>query len=149
MTRRCDRQGGLAEKFGGIGQSVAREGAGMPQTLVVAASMLAGSHGAMDHDAPVRLTIGIAAFRAIAAAVTEAEIGGEVPSVTISQLRPDLELMEGAIGVELTIGDGPDRRRQMWIVAGAGEVVAHLEDSRAEAAGGDDDEERDADDGDG
>lgn len=103
----------------------------------------------MDHDAPVRLTIGIAAFRAIAAAVTEAEIGGEVPSVTISQLRPDLELMEGAIGVELTIGDGPDRRRQMWIVAGAGEVVAHLEDSRAEAAGGDDDEERDADDGDG
>ena len=68
------------------------KGQGMPQTLVVAASMLAGSHGAMDHDAPVRLTIGIAAFRAIAAAVTEAEIGGEVPSVTISQLRPDLEL---------------------------------------------------------
>ena len=65
----------------------------------------------MDDQAPVRLTIGIAAFRAIAAAVTEAEIGGEVPSVTISQLRPDLELMEGAVGVELTIGEGPDRRR--------------------------------------
>ena len=41
----------------------------------------------MDDQAPVRLTIGIAAFRAIAAAVTEAEIGGEVPSVTISQRR--------------------------------------------------------------
>ena len=42
----------------------------------------------MDDHAPVRLTIGIAAFRAIAAAVTEAEIGGAVPSVTISQLGP-------------------------------------------------------------
>src|SRR3954465_6238432 len=74
----------------------------------------------MDDQAPVRLTIGIAAFRAISAAVTEAEIGGAVPSVTISQLRPDLELMEGAVGVELTIGEGPDRRRQTWIVAGGG-----------------------------
>jgi hypothetical protein len=82
----------------------------------------------MDDQAPVRLTIGIAAFRAISAAVTEAEIGGAVPSVTISQLRPDLELMEGAVGVELTIGEGPDRRRQTWIVAGGGEVVAHLQD---------------------
>jgi hypothetical protein len=82
----------------------------------------------MNDEAPVRLTIGIAAFRAIAAAVTEAQIGGEVPSVTISQLRPDLELMEGAVGVELTIGEGPDRRRETWIVAGGGEVVAHLED---------------------
>src|SRR3954447_22636883 len=78
----------------------------------------------MDDEAPVRLTIGIAAFRAIAAAVTEAEIGGEVPSVTISQLRPDLELMEGAVGVELTIGEGPDRRRETGIVAGGGEVAA-------------------------
>jgi hypothetical protein len=48
----------------------------------------------MGDHAPVRLTIGIAAFRAIAAAVTKAEIGGAVPSVTISQLRPDLERME-------------------------------------------------------
>ena len=87
----------------------------------------------MDDQAPVRLTIGIAAFRAISAAVTEAEIGGAVPSVTISQLRPDLELMEGAVGVELTIGEGADRRRETWIVAGAGEVVAHLEDPRADA----------------
>jgi hypothetical protein len=99
----------------------------------------------MDDQAPVRLTIGIAAFRAIAAAVTEAEIGGTVPSVTISQLRPDLELMEGAVGVELTVGEGPDRRRETWIVAGGGEVVAHLEDPRAEPTddeggdGGDDD----------
>ena len=94
-----------------------------------------GSHGAMHDEAPIRLTIGIAAFRAITAAVTEAEIGGEVPSVTISQLRPDLELMEGAVGVELTIGEGLDRRRKTWIVAGDGQVVAHLEDPRPEAAG--------------
>jgi hypothetical protein len=104
----------------------------------------------MDDDAPVRLTLGIAAFRAIAAAVTEAEIGGAVPSVTISQLRPDLELMEGAVGIELTIGEGPERRRETWIVAGGGEVVAHLEDPPAAAessrdSGADGDEEADAD----
>jgi hypothetical protein len=106
----------------------------------------------MNDEAPVRLTIGIAAFRAIAAAVTEAEIGGAVPSVTISQLRPDLELMEGAVGVELTIGEGPDRRRQTWIVAGGGEVVAHLEDPSAAKPTGDaddrDDSAADADDDD-
>ena len=51
--------------------------------------------------------------------------------------------------MELTIGDGPDRRRVTWIVAGQGQVVAHLEDPRAEAAGADDDQEQDADDGDG
>ena len=99
----------------------------------------------MNDEAPVRLTIGIAAFRAIAAAVTEAQIGGEVPSVTISQLRPDLELMEGAVGVELTIDEGPDRRRETWIVAGGGEVVAHLEDPPASEpaanAGADGDED--------
>jgi len=79
--------------------------------------------------------------------VTEAEIGGAVPSVTIYQLRPDLELMEGAVGVELTIGEGPGRRRETWIVAGGGEVVAHLEDPpTAEPTGGaDDDEDEDAD----
>jgi hypothetical protein len=82
----------------------------------------------MDDDVPTRLTLSIAAFQANAAAVTEAEIGGEVPSVTISQFRPDLQLMEDAVGVELTIGDGPDRRRETWIVAGDGRVVAHLED---------------------
>jgi hypothetical protein len=106
----------------------------------------------MNDEAPVRLTIGIAAFRAIAAAVTEAEIGGAVPSVTISQLRPDLELMEGAVGVELTIGEGPERRRETWIVAGDGEVVAHLEDAAATEpardAGADGDEDTDADAGD-
>ena len=100
----------------------------------------------MNDEAPARLTIGIAAFRAIAAAVTEAEIGGAVPSVTISQLRPDLELMEDAVGVELTIGEGPDRRRQTWIVAGGGEVVAHLEDpASAEPTGDDGDKDADAD----
>jgi hypothetical protein len=89
------------------------------------------------HDAPpTTLTLGIAAFRAIAAAVTEAEIGGEVPTVTISQVRPDLQLMEDAVGVELTIGDGPDRRRETWIVAGDGRVLAHVGDS---AEAGDDD----------
>jgi hypothetical protein len=82
----------------------------------------------MDDQAPIRLTLGIAAFRAIAAAVTEAEIGGDVPTVTISQLAPDLQLMEDAVGVELIIGDGPDARRQTWIVAGDGRVVSHLED---------------------
>jgi hypothetical protein len=99
----------------------------------------------MDDQAPVRLTIGIAAFRAIAAAVTEAEIGGEVPSVTISQLTPDLQLMEGAVGVELIIGEGPDRRRQTWIVAGEGQVVAHLEDSPAGDAAADGEESAEAD----
>src|SRR4051812_20691220 len=102
----------------------------------------------MDDQAPVRLTIGIAAFRAISAAVTEAEIGGAVPSVTISQLRPDLELMEGAVGVELTIGEGPARRRETWIVAGGGEVVAHLEDPPTETrddAGADGDADAGAD----
>jgi hypothetical protein len=51
------------------------------------------------------------------------------------------------VGVELTIGEGPDRRRETWIVAGGGEVVAHLEDPpTAEPTGGaDDDEDEDAD----
>jgi hypothetical protein len=99
----------------------------------------------MDDEAPVRLTIGIAAFRAIAAAVTEAEIGGEVPSVTISQLRPDLELMEDAVGIELTIGEGRDRRRETWIVAGGGEVVAHLQDPPVAEPTGDAGADADAD----
>ena len=84
------------------------------------------------NDEPATLTLSIAAFRAIAAAVTEAEIGGEVPTVTISQVRPDLQLMEDAVGVELTIGDGPGRRRLTWIVAGDGQVVAQLEDPGGE-----------------
>jgi hypothetical protein len=87
----------------------------------------------MDDDVPTRLTLSTAAFQAIAAAVTEAEIGGEVPSITISRFRPDLQLMEDAVGVELTIGDGPDRRRETWIVAGDGRVVAHLEDPSEDA----------------
>jgi hypothetical protein len=60
--------------------------------------------------------------------------------------------MEGAVGVELTIGEGPDRRRETWIVAGGGEVVAHLEDPPATEptanAGADSDEDADADAGD-
>lgn len=95
------------------------------------ASSPAGYCRRMD-DEPTPLTLSIAAFRAIAAAVTEAEIGGEVPTVTISPLRPDLQLMEDAVGVELTIGDGPDRRRRTWIVAGDGQVVAQLEDPGGE-----------------
>src|SRR3954453_7324977 len=91
----------------------------------------------MDDQAPVRLTIGIAAFRAISAAVTEAEIGGAVPSVTISQLRPDLEPMLGAGAVVLRTGGGPDRRRQTWSVAGGGEVVAPLDDPPATEPAGD------------
>jgi hypothetical protein len=87
----------------------------------------------MDDDVPTRLTLSIAAFQAIAAAVTEAEIGGDVPSITISRFRPDLQLMEDAVGVELTVGDGPDRRRETWIVAGDGRVVAHLEDPSEDA----------------
>jgi hypothetical protein len=98
----------------------------------------------MDHEAPTRLTLSIAAFRAIAAAVTEAEIGGEVPTVTISRLTPDLQLMEDAVGVELIIGDGPDARRQTWIVAGDGRVVSHLEDPGEDS----DDAHADADDAD-
>jgi hypothetical protein len=50
------------------------------------------------------------------------------------------------VGVELTIGEGPDRRRETWIVAGGGEVVAHLEDPpTAEPAGGAGTDEDDAD----
>jgi hypothetical protein len=82
----------------------------------------------MDDSAPLRLTIGTAAFRAIASAVMETEIGGDVSSVTLSQLRPDLQLMEGAIGVEVVSGEGASRRRTTWIVAGEGEIVAQLED---------------------
>jgi hypothetical protein len=88
----------------------------------------------MDDQAPIRLELSIAAFRAIAAAVTEAQIGGEVPSVTITQVRPDLELMADAVAVELTIagGKGGKDRLETWIVAGDGRVVAHLEDPPAE-----------------
>jgi hypothetical protein len=101
----------------------------------------------MDHEAPTRLTLSVAAFRAIAAAVTEAEIGGEVPRVTISRLTPDLQLMEDAVGVELIIGDGPDARRQTWIVAGDGRVVSHLEDLGEDSDAADaEDADEDADD---
>jgi hypothetical protein len=100
----------------------------------------------MDHEAPTRLTLNIAAFRAIAAAVTEAEIGGEVPKVTISQLTPDLQLIEGAVGVELIIGDGPDARRPTWIVAGDGRVVSHLEDPGEDSDDDDAAADEDADD---
>jgi hypothetical protein len=88
----------------------------------------------MDDDAPIKLELDISAFRAIAAAVTEAEIGGDVASVTITQLRPDLQLMADAVGVELTIsgGAGGKDRVATWIVAGDGRVVAHLEDPPAE-----------------
>jgi hypothetical protein len=99
----------------------------------------------MDHEAPTRLTLSVAAFRAIAAAVTEAEIGGEVPRVTISRLTPDLQLMEDAVGVELIIGDGPDARRQTWIVAGDGRVVSHLEDPSEDSDADDGDEDADDD----
>ena len=88
----------------------------------------------MDDEAPIKLELSIAAFRAIAAAVTEAEIGGEVASVTITQVRPDLQLMADAVAVELTIagGKGGKDRLETWIVAGDSRVVAHLEDPPAE-----------------
>jgi hypothetical protein len=87
----------------------------------------------MDDQAPIRLKLNIAAFRAIAAAVTDAEIGGEVPSVTISQVRPDVQLMAGAVAVELTVLQrGRSKRLETWIVADDGRVVAHLEDPPAE-----------------
>jgi hypothetical protein len=100
----------------------------------------------MDDSEPLRLTIGTAAFRAIASAVTEAEIGGEVSSVTLSQLMPDLQLMEGAIGVEVISGEGASRRRLTWIVAGQGEIVAQLEDSGETGGEGDRDAAADAED---
>jgi hypothetical protein len=92
----------------------------------------------MDDHAAVRLTIGAAAFRAIASAVSQAEIGGEVSSVTLSQLTPDLQLMEGAIGVEVVSGEGAEPRRGTWIVAGEGEIVAQLKDPSLVDNGGDD-----------
>jgi len=91
----------------------------------------------MDDHAAVRLTIGAAAFRAIASAVSQAEIGGEVSSVTLSQLTPDLQLMEGAIGVEVVSGEGAEPRRGTWIVAGEGEIVAQLKDPRVDNGGDD------------
>ena len=70
----------------------------------------------MDDQAPIRLKLNIAAFRAIAAAVTDAEIGGEVPSVTISQVTPDVQLMAGAVAVELTVLQrGRSKRLETWI----------------------------------
>jgi hypothetical protein len=88
----------------------------------------------MHDQAPTRLELSIEAFRAIAAAVTEAEIGGEVPAVTITELRPDLQLMQDAIGVELTVvqGAGESDHMETWIVAGDGRVIAHLEDPPSE-----------------
>jgi hypothetical protein len=101
----------------------------------------------MDDSASLRLTIGAAAFRAIASAVAEAEIGGEVSSVTLSQLMPDMQLTEGAIGVEVISGEGVGRRRMTWIVAGEGEIVAQLEDPNDTGGeGGDRDAAADADD---
>jgi hypothetical protein len=98
----------------------------------------------MDDHAAVRLTIGAAAFRAIASAVSQAEIGGEVSSVTLSQLTPDLQLMEGAIGVEVVSGEGAERRRGTWIVAGEGEIVAQLKDPSLVDNGDDGDGEAEA-----
>ena len=88
----------------------------------------------MDDQAPTGLKLNIAAFRAIAAAVTEAEIGGEVAAVTITAVRPDLQLLADAVAVELTSsnGKGGGDRLQTWIVAGDGRVVAHLEDPPVE-----------------
>ena len=81
----------------------------------------------MDDHAPVTLKLGISAFYAIAAAVTEAEIGGEVSSVKISELKPDVQLMLHAVAVEVTVSSGSGRATpRTWIVAGDGSVVAHL-----------------------
>jgi hypothetical protein len=90
----------------------------------------------MDDELPTRLTLNIAAFRAIVAAVSEAEIGGDVSSVTISEIKPDLELMRDAVAVEVVTS--PDRgsgggHRETRIVAGDGSVVAHLTDRRKDA----------------
>ena len=89
----------------------------------------------MNDEAPIRITLSIAAFRAIAAAVTEAEIGGEVPAVTISEIKPDLRLMLNAVAVEFTssLGEGGKHRSETLIVAGDGRVVAHLEDPRRDS----------------
>ena len=78
-------------------------------------------------DAPASLTLDIAVFHAVTSAVTEAEIGGEVQSVTISEIRPDLQLMGSAVAVELTVWAGAgESRPRTWIVAGDGRVVADL-----------------------
>ena len=89
----------------------------------------------MDDEAPTSLNLKIEAFRAIAAAVTEAEIGGGVGDVTISVIKPNLELMRDALAVEVTIGGGQGGggRRETWIVAGDGRVVAHLGEPREDA----------------
>jgi hypothetical protein len=87
-------------------------------------------------DVPRTLSIEIGAFRAIAEAVTEVSIAGEVQSVTISEMQPDLQLMRGALALEVIMSPDRDGRgwlRDTWIIAGDGRVIAHLEDWREEA----------------
>jgi hypothetical protein len=81
----------------------------------------------MSDQSPVSLRLAIPAFRAIAAAVSEAEIAGDLETVTISELRPNLQQMADALAVEIEHG-GEDGARETWIVAGDGRKVAHLSD---------------------
>jgi hypothetical protein len=88
----------------------------------------------MNDHVPAVLTLKIEAFRAIAAAVTEAEIGGGVRSVRISEITPNIELMRDAVAVELAVSgeQAGSGRPETWIVAGDGTVVAHLGEPRGE-----------------
>jgi hypothetical protein len=85
----------------------------------------------MQHDEPASLKLTIAAFRAIREAVTEAEIGGELADVTISELRPELQMLAGALAVE--VRHAATKRGQgggltTWIVGGDGRVIARMDD---------------------
>jgi hypothetical protein len=99
----------------------------------------------MDDHAPTRLKLDIAAFRAIAAAVTEAEIAGDVESVTISALQPELQLIGDAVALELSVAGGPGgaARPQTWIVAGDGRVLARVEEGASQEAAEDEDDDDD------
>ena len=98
----------------------------------------------MDDQAPTGLKLNIAAFRAIAAAVTEAEIGGEVAAVTITAVKPDLQLMADAVAVELTSSNGEGRqaigsRRGSWPATVASSPTSRTRPqspTRTERAGG-------------
>jgi hypothetical protein len=87
----------------------------------------------MPHEEPASLKLTIAAFRAIREAVTEAEIGGDLADVTISELRPDLQMLPGALAVEVrhaVTKGGQGGGLTTWIVAGDGRVIARLDDPR-------------------
>jgi hypothetical protein len=91
----------------------------------------------MDHEEPASLNLTIAAFRTSAEALAEAEIGGAVDSLRISELRPDLQTLRGALAVEVMLSvseGGHGGGLKTWLVAGDGRVIGRLEEDQREGA---------------